>query len=331
MSRPPAFEGLRVIDCHSHFLSSALLEALERRQEAPRVYDSGGQRMIQYGDGMVRRIAPTMADFDAKLVKMEEDGIDAMVVSTSVPGVDWFSKEDGPVVAAAINDELCQLVRDNPGRVAAMAALPIQSGEAAAAELERGVGMGMAGGVLFSNLAGRTIDEPEFQQIFATAEKLDVPIMIHPTYPLCIKTFDAYSMQSMLGYLVDTTAAVLRLVLGGLYERHPKTKIYLTHAGSLLPYMIGRIDNGAGKFSDEKPLEAKPSVYIKKLYTDTICNNAPTLRMAHEFFNDGRLMFGTDAPFWDPAINFATVDELGLDDAERKDLVAGNAATLFGL
>jgi aminocarboxymuconate-semialdehyde decarboxylase len=331
MSRPPAFEGLKVIDCHSHFLPSTLIEAFAKRDEAPRVWDAGGQRMIQYGDGMERRLAPTMVDFDAKLVKMHEDDIDGMVVSTSVPGVDWFSKEDGPVIAAAVNDEMMQLARDSAGRATVLVALPIQSGDAAAAELERGVGMGMAGGVLFSNLAGRTLDEPEFEQVFETAERLGVPIMIHPTYPLCIKTFDAYSMQSMLGYLVDTTAAVLRLVLGGTYERHPQLKIYLTHAGSLLPYIIGRIDNGAGKFSDEKPLDAKPSEYIKKIYTDTICNNPPTLRMAHEFFDDGRLMFGTDAPFWDPAINFATVDQLGLDEGERKSLVAGNASALFGL
>lgn len=323
-------EGLLVTDCHSHFLPSSLLAAFEKRERAPRVFDTNEGKMIQYGDGMIRRVGTTMIDFDAKMQAMEASGIDRAVVTINVPGLDWFAKSDGLSVARTTNDELGELAAAQTGRVVALAALPCQSGDGAARELERAVGAGLCGGLLFSNIAGRSLDEPEFEAIFETAARLDVPLMIHPTYPLCIRTVDAYSLQSILGYLVDTSAAVLRLVLNGLYERYPDIKIYLTHAGSLLPYIVGRIDHGAGRFSDEAPLSEKPSEYLRRIYTDTICNWAPSLQMAIDFFSPDHVMFGTDAPFWDPGVNFSTLATLPLSDADRQKVTSGNAGRLFG-
>ena len=36
--------------------------------------------------------------------------------------------------------------------------------------------------------------------------------------------------------------------LGGLFVRHPGFKLYLVHVGSLLPYVLGRLDYEAARY-----------------------------------------------------------------------------------
>jgi aminocarboxymuconate-semialdehyde decarboxylase len=323
---------MTIIDVHTHYLAGALVDALERRTDLPRVSNGRNGKLIEYGEGNVHPMQDDMRDIDLRMRDMDEQGIDLAVLGTNVPGVDWFPVADAPAIARDVNDELLDLARRYPHRIAVQAVLPLQAPEAAAAELERAVGAGAVGAMIFSNAAGLPLDDPRFAVVFDTAAQLDAPLYIHPTYPLIAKTLDAYALISTLGFLVDTSTAVLRLVLGGLYERHPDFKLVLAHSASLLPQLVGRIDYEAARApGGTGKLTVAPSEALASIYTDSVCVWPPALRSTLNFLGPERIMYGSDYPFWDPARSFATLDDAGFPQAVVDAIRADNARRLFGL
>lgn len=318
-------------DVHSHYMPAALVSALEARADSPRISGEGGRRFIQYGQGSGHALLPSMVDIEAQLAEMETASIDHAVLSVNVPGVDWFPADDGVAVAREVNDELIALTEVHPGRLSAIAVLPMQAPERAAAELVRAVGGGLKGAIVYSNVAGRDLDQAECREVFDAAAGLDVPVMIHPTFPLSAAATDDYAMVSTLGFLVDTSMAAVRLIFGGLYERHPDFKLYLCHAGSLLPQLAGRADCECTRLAGTGKLEALPSERFARLYTDTVCAWPAALRSALELVGPERVMFGSDYPFWEAQPATDTVSQAGLSPAVRSAIDAENAARLFGL
>jgi predicted TIM-barrel fold metal-dependent hydrolase len=317
-----------IVDVHTHFLPAALASALRARDVAPRI--TGDQ--ILYGEGSGHLLLPSMEDLDLRFADMERQGIDFAVLGANVPGVDWLAGPDAVALARDMNDELVAVAAAHPDRLAAMAALPMQEPEAAAAELERAVGAGAVGAMVYSNVVGRGLDDPAFEPVFAAAARLGAPLYLHPAYPVVAGTMDAYALIPTLGFLVDTTSVVLRLVLGGLYERHPELDLVLGHAGSLLPQLAGRIDVEAKRMPGGMGvLSAPPSESLARLYTDAICAWPPALHAALAFLGPDRVMFGTDYPFWDPAATLETVDGAGLAPDVLERVQSGNAQRLFDL
>ncbi|MEY2461738.1 MAG: aminocarboxymuconate-semialdehyde decarboxylase, partial [Acidimicrobiaceae bacterium] len=203
---------------------------------------------------------------------------------------------------------------------------------AAAAELERTAAAGFRGALVYSNVAGHPLDEPRFRVVFDAAGELGVPIFVHPTYPLTASTLDAYALIPTLGFLVDTTTAALRVVLDGLYERHPGFKLVLAHAGSLLPQIAGRVDYEAERApGGVGACTTKPSEQLALIYTDTVCVSPAALRSALDLVGPDRMMFGSDYPFWDPRRTLATLADTDLEPAVAAGVHSRNARSVFGL
>lgn len=321
-----------LIDIHSHYLASSLVDALARRRELPRITEESGKRLIHYGQGNVHPVLPAMGNVELRLREMDEQGIDLAVLSINIPGVDWFPTADGPSVAGAINDELAELVAAHPDRLVALATLPMQAPEAAADELVRVMDAGFRGAMIYSNVAGRPLDDPALRVVFDAAAEREAPIYIHPTFPLSAATVDAYALIPTLGFMFDTTTAAVRLVLDGLYERHPHFRLVLAHAASLLPQLAGRIDYEAERHTGGRgALSVAPSDHLRLLYTDCVCVWPPALRSTLELVGPDRVMFGSDYPFWDPERTLETLERTGLSRDDLAALRRENARRLFKL
>jgi aminocarboxymuconate-semialdehyde decarboxylase len=124
---------------------------------------------------------------------------------------------------------------------------------------------------------------------------------------------------------------VLRLVYDGLFDRHPELKLVVSHAGSLLPVLLGRIEYEGARLGAGGGLALPPAEAIRLLYTDTICAWPPALRLALDVFGPERVLFGSDAPFWAPAKSVETLTALALPPAVAAGIRAGNARRLFRL
>jgi predicted TIM-barrel fold metal-dependent hydrolase len=320
-----------LIDVHSHYMPAALARALEKRRHAPRIVRENGVPFIEYGEGSRTILAPVFSDPEQILQRMDEAGIDHAVLSVTIPGVDWLG-EHGEEVADAANRETADLVTRHPDRFSGLATVPLQAPGRAVEVLRRAVGLGLKGVMIYSNVAGGHLDAPTRRVFFDTAAELDVPVMLHPTYPLCAPSLMTGGLMEMAGFLFDTTTAALRLVFDGLYERHPRFKFLVPHTGSVVPYLAGRIDLVASaRPGAAGALTEPPSAHIRKFYVDTVSGSPASVRFCCDFFGMDRVMHGTDHPFWPMQLGPRLLEQLGLSAEDRAKVEHENAARLFGI
>jgi predicted TIM-barrel fold metal-dependent hydrolase len=318
------------IDAHVHWLPSAFLEALEPRTAPPRMMRSRHGSAVDCGRGFVYPVSPAMTDLREHERQLGQAGVTGALVGATPPGVDEFEPADAVAVARACNDELAALPDLSAGYFAGLAVLPLVRPEEAAGELRRSAAMGITGAQMFSSVRGRSLDEDEFRVVFDAAAEADVAIVLHPTFPAETGSLLAYGLVTTVGFLFETTVCALRLVFSGLYERHPGFKLVVPHVGSLIPYMLARVDYESELFGSASHLAAPPSEYVRRFYVDSVCLWPPALRMALEVFGADRVLFGTDSPFWDAQRGLATVETLGLPAQELESVCSGNAQRLFG-
>jgi predicted TIM-barrel fold metal-dependent hydrolase len=321
-----------LIDMHSHYMPRALESALGRRQAAPRVADRDGKSFVEYGPRSAVPLTPYFNDPMRILERMDEAGIDHAVLSVTIPGVDWLDPDEAEEVADASNHETAAIAARYPARFSGLATVPLQAPERSVEVLRKAVGMGLKGAMIYSNVAGGHLDDPKRRTFFDAAAELDVPILLHPTYPLCAPTVAVHGMIEIAGFLFDTTTAALRLVFDGLYDRHPDFKFIVPHAGSLIPYFVGRIDHfGAARPGSTGQIKGPAGDHIRKFYVDTVTAWAPAVRFCLDYFGVDRVMHGTDHPFWPMPLARQTLDELQLSARDRAKIEHENAARLFRL
>jgi predicted TIM-barrel fold metal-dependent hydrolase len=326
MNRPAG--PLRRVDAHVHHLPDALVQAYAGRAEVPCLVRHEGERFVDMGGGIVYPLFPDLIDAERRHESMDANGIDLSLPSVPPPGVDGFEPADAVAVARAGNDELAELGE----RLRAVALLPLQAPSAAANELERAVGLGLRGGVLFSNVGGARLDDPRFRPVFEAAAALRIPLLLHPTTPVGAEAATGYALPTTLGFLIETAVCALRLVLDGLFQRHPELVLVVPHVGSVLPLILGRIDYEAALLpGGSGALEEPPSEHLRRLYVDSVCAWPPSLRLALEVFGAERVLFGSDEPYWRAADGVSTVEATALDVGAAEALWHGNAERLFGL
>ena len=257
----PSVPSFNRIDCQSHLFVPELLALMEKRSTDPRVFTRDGTRYLQMGDWL-RKVPPLYTDVAAKLATMDAAGIALTALSINDPGPEWFGA-DGPAIAQLQNDYIAGLARKHPARFFGLCVLPTQDIRASLAELDRCVKkLGMKGWLLYTNLAGKFPDEPEFRPLFARAVELDLPVLLHPAKPITTELVKAYEMTSTLGNMFDNTIALTRLLMSGILDEFPKLKLVCPHLGGTLPYIVGRLDH---QVTVLKRGPAKPAAQAQRL------------------------------------------------------------------
>jgi aminocarboxymuconate-semialdehyde decarboxylase len=318
------------IDAHVHWLPASFLEALERRAEPPRLLRSRDGSAVDCGQGVIYPVLPAMADLREHERRLTPAGFAGALVSATPPGLDGLDPADAVAVARACNDELAALPELTGGFFAGLAMLPVVAPDAAAAELRRSAAMGIKGAQLFSSVQGRSLDEDGFRVVFDTAAELDVTVVLHPAFPAETRTLSAYGLVRTVGFLFDTTVCALRLVFSGLYERHPEFKLVVPHVGSVIPYILPRIDYESDLMGTAAHLAAPPTEYVRRFYVDSVCLWPPALRLALDVFSPDRVLLGTDTPFWDVERGLETIAALDLPAEQLESICSINAGRLFG-
>ena len=314
--------------------SDALIGEGSNRRKIPSISGAqhGDEFVITYGDVQQFRLQEEMYLPARKLQDMDRAGIDMALISTNIPGPCMLAPNLAIQGAQAINDAIAEMMQQHPDRFAGFASLPWQDVDATIDEIDRVQNLGFCGIMLYSHVGGRPVDDPAFDPIYRHAQAKELPIVLHPTVPTWGEAIKDHSMIPMMGLQVDTSFALLRLILGGVLERHPRLKVVMPHVGGVLPYMIGRIEHqtevmGRGR----KHITQPPSAYMRRIYLDTVSPSAQALRYAYDFSGPQHLVFGTDHPWVDPQLFVTLVEEMDIPDDEKKQIFGGNAVELFGL
>lgn len=319
------------IDCQSHLYCPKIVELMEKRTEDPKVYLKDGVKIMQMGDWL-RKILPFYTDVEAKLAAMDANGITRTAISINDPGPEWFGGQ-GPEVARVGNDFIAGLVREYPTRFFGLCVLPLQDRKASEAELDRcEKELDMKGILMYTNVAGRFVDEPDFLWLYAEAEKRGLPILLHPGKPLTTEIVKDYEMTSSLGNMFDDTIALTRIVMSGLLDRHPELKIVCPHLGGTLPFMIGRIDHQTQVLKrGPKYLKRKPSEYLKQVWFDVVSPPPTGIRFCYDLFGPDKLLYSSDHPWVDPSVVIDALTSLKLPKEDEEKIFYRNAQKLFRL
>ena len=288
--------------------------------------------VITYGDIQQFQLREEMYLPKRKLQDMDRAGIDMALISTNIPGPCMLAPHLAIKGARAINDAIAKMIQQHPDRFAGLASLPWQDVDATIDEIDRVHNLGFCGVMLYSHIGGRPVDDPVFDPIYEHVQAKKLPIVLHPTVPTWGEAIKEHSMIPMMGLQVDTSFALLRLILGGVLERYPRLKVVMPHVGGVLPYMMGRIEHqtevmGRGREHIKQP----PSAYMSGIYLDTVSPSAQALRYAYEFSGPEHLVFGTDHPWVDPQLFVTLVEEMDIPDSEKTQIFGSNALELFGL
>ncbi len=279
----------------------------------------------------------------ARIADMDGSGISVQVLSVAGPGADLVPGQAGIDLARAYNDALAEACARYPTRYRGFAHLPMLAPEAAADELERTVrDLGFCGVLVNGATDGRFLDDPMFEPILARAEALDRPIYIHPGIPVpdvrrayydnLPGNFSFTMALSAWGWHAETAIHVLRLVLSGALDRHPKLKIVIGHMGEALPFMLDRIDETTANEAKARLTRSVRQTILDQVWITTsgFFTMVPFMAALMSFGVD-RILFSVDYPFASNARARAFLDALPVSPADRAKIAHGNADRLLGI
>jgi aminocarboxymuconate-semialdehyde decarboxylase len=329
----------RVIDVQAHVLPKVYLDRLAGLTGYPRAEPDAqdpNRWWVCNGPGLRTPVMPAMVDVDVRLREMDAAGVDMELLSTTLPGAEMFQDAAfGVELARAANDEIAALARAYPERFLGMAALPLQDPPAARTELQRAYEtLGFRAACLYTNVNGRMLDDPsvELDALLETAERLDIPLFLHPTYPVSAPHLQDNNLIPIIGFMLDTTLATTRLIFSGLLRRHPNLKLVVHHLAATLPFLIKRLDYESGRMPNGQSGPGEPpSQAFKRLWVDSVNPEPAAIAMTRELLGPHKLLFGTDHPFWAPLDAMRTVRALEWPPDELLALLGGNAARLLKL
>ena len=191
-------------------------------------------------------------DLDARFREMDEFGDYREIISLPNPPIEDLAEgQTAEALARVGNDAMAELCAQHPQRFPGFAAaVALTDVDAAIAEAHRAIrDLGARGVQIFTNIAGRPLDLPEFRPFFAAMAEHDLPIWLHPARTADMTDYAAeqksrYEMWWCFGWPYETSVAMSRLVFSGLFDRHPGIKIITHHLGGMIPFYDGRVGPG---------------------------------------------------------------------------------------
>lgn len=284
---------------------------------------------------------------EERLMDMDKAGIHMQVLSATLLPGDKSTTEEAKVWAIETNNAMAKIIQKYPDRLAGFAAIALHNPDDAACELERAVIQLGFKGTLIGAEDRTFLDDPEYWVLLETAERLDVPIYLHPKVPGAdmVNPYLKYPIlsRSMLGFAHEAGLHAMRLILGGMFEKFPRLQIILGHLGENIPFQLWRLDN---RWMHEKdgfgPLPADPSVSnIKKKPSEYFKENfyvttsgmfwEPAFQFVRSVVGVDRILFAVDYPAESnmEAVNF--IESARLSKGDREKIYHGNAERLLKL
>lgn len=328
---------MRVIALEEHFAAPAIAGRIDREAISRRGYRP---RRTAPNEPSPQELLPELGA--GRLRLMDESGITMQVLSNSGPGPDLVPGAEGVALARAMNDHLAEAVARQPDRFAGFAVLPMRSPDDAAQEFGRAVKeLGFLGALINGTTEGRFLDHPSYDGILAQAEALDVPIYIHPHLaPDAVREAYYSGLEPGAGRVLEaagwgwhseTALHVLRLVLAGTLDRHPRLKLIIGHMGEMLPMMLARADDVFRLDIEHLSRPIGQTILDQVWITTSGIFTEPPFLAALLTFGIDRMMFSVDYPYASNAQGRAFLDRISLSPADMTKLTHGNADALLKL
>lgn len=323
------------VDVHSHVFvpeSAELARPHFTPDKDPRTFYSS-EESKGYNLKFYETAHDKYTDPDARLADMDAMGIDVQAVALA-PGhyFYWLDAEPAARVVALQNERIAEVVAHAPDRFVGLGSLPLAHPTQAVEELERiHRDLGFPGIEIGTDVNGGDLDDPKYDPVWSKLEELGMLIVLHPAGFTEGRRLTEYYLVNVIGMPLSSTVAVSRMILGGVFHRHPGLKMLVVHGGGYLSFYSARTDH-AFKHRPElrRHIDRLPSEYLSLLYFDTTVFDAGMLEQLVRIYGADHVLLGTDYPFDmglpDP---LALISEALLTAAEQELIVGGNARRLL--
>ena len=321
-------------DLHTHFYTEQFFQTV-RDLPSEFSFDKSpsGQTIITYRGARFFGVTPAMTDVSKRLEDMDRVGIDVEVISLSTPNVFFTDAAHQPAVARMINDSYAELIATHPTRFKGFASIPMDAPDAALAELHRAIDeLKLNGVILLSNIGGKPLTSPEYRPFFVEANRIKLCIFLHPMLPAQSDAFREYVLGPIIGFPFDTSLAVARMCYDGMLAEFPDIRWIIGHLGGAVPYLMERMDNGFRDFPEcRAKIDQLPSVYLKRLYYDTVSFSQHTLMMVRNMVGADHMVMGSDYPHLLGSIDRAvsSIEGLEIRDEEKEGIFSTTALTIL--
>ncbi|HET7036440.1 MAG TPA: amidohydrolase family protein, partial [Thermomicrobiaceae bacterium] len=306
-----------VIDLHSHYFP---LEAAAQ-PGAPVTLAEGGETPRLLVGGHAMSLNAGLFDLGRQRDDLQRQGLARRVLAPPPFTILYeLPPAEGLRWSRSLNDAMARAQGQDPERFIGFATVPLQDPGAAAEELERAASqLGLPGVEILTSVNGLGLDAPSLDPFWRTAERLALPILVHPHYVAGAERMGDYHLRNLVGNPAETALAGARLLFGGVVERFPGMKLILSHGGGALPHLVGRLRQGYAVRPEARARASDPLAGLTRLYYDTIVFDPTVLRHLVELVGASRVVVGTDYPFdMSEALPVELVRAAGLSQDEQR-------------
>jgi uncharacterized protein len=333
------------IDAYTHFFPKRFFDKLD---DIAADYRDMGKRV---------RSLPALHDLDVRKRIVDGHKDYQQILSYSQPPIEAIAK------TPAQNDELCRMINDGLAEIVAKNRdhFPGFVGQVSLAASDLGVGearravneLGALGVQIYTNVAGKPLDRPEYRPFFAEMRALGIPIWMHPARGAEVpdyisETKSIYEIWWTFGWSYETATAMMRLVCSKIMDDNPGLKIITHHFGGIVPMLEGRLGPGndvlgsrtsdADYVSLRKSLKKRVLDYFKEdFWADTAVFTAEAAtKVGLEFFPRDKIVFASDCPYdpeggaMYPRETLRILDSLDLSQADRDRIYFQNLEAVTG-
>jgi predicted TIM-barrel fold metal-dependent hydrolase len=301
----------------------------------------------EWKGGDIARRQVVGADMQKRVEMNALERLDKQVIFPS--GVSLPSMTQGPIAAdlcRLYNDFARELVSGYEDLLLPCAMMPAGYPEAMVGELRHAVNeLGFKAAHLVCWIGEKNLDHEDFAPYFAEAERLGVPLFVHPNghTGFITERFDNFPAMHALGRPTNCAQALMGLVYGGVFERFPGLKVCFFECSGEFPlYWMHRMDDDFEWLRDDQDrhldfeLSMMPSEYVKRncYFTIEADEHPLALQMALEEMGDDHLLMATDYPHFDSEYPY-TVSKISENSAltglQKEKILGENARTLLKL
>lgn len=328
--------GVTTVDVHSHLMvpeSADMTRPHFKPELEPRTFFSSPVTK-EVNNEFYRLARAKYTDPATRIADMDAMGIDVQLVAlTPFHYFYWADAELAPRVAAVQNETIARTVDFDSSRLVGVGTLPLAHPDAGVAEVARIVDLGFPAVEIGADVNGADLDDPALEPVWEALAESGLVVILHPAGFTEAKRLTDYYLVNVIGMPLSTTLAVTRLILAGVFERHPGLRMVLVHGGGFLPFYWARTDHAFRHRPEMRNhIDRLPSEYLRDLYFDLTVFDPGMVETLAERFGADHLLIGTDYPFdmgeTDP---LALLAQTKLAEEGRSLIAGGNAKRLLGL
>jgi predicted TIM-barrel fold metal-dependent hydrolase len=327
-----------MIDMHAHWRPGEVADALRARTKEPRIQrKADGIEVLtsRMGD---EPLASAFDDVEFHLGRMDRQGVETSVLS--IVGTFCWIESQPPEVSGPlcrrVNDRFSAICQAHPGRFAAFAALPLTDMTAAAAELERALGLpGMVGAQVPGNLFLTRADAEAARPLLEVANRHHAVLFIHhgprpgDAFPkVAGSTDNARRRNGTLDMQASLSSVMVTLCLTDLLADYPDVTVVVHNLGGNIPYEVERMDH---RCLLDTPDEELPSSRFRRSGVFVDCNSfgPRAIEAAVALYGAEKIVCGTDGTEFGVDWTRKALTEARISEAERERILHQNAAAML--